>query len=121
MKLSDMTTKDMAEALCALTPPLCRIAQSPSVSQAIEAFCQGGEDHAPLMSTIGRMAEKLLPVLMREHLPDMCEILSVLTGKSVQALLAQPALTTLREARSLIDGELLDFFACAGSAAQKSC
>lgn len=121
MKLRDMSTRQMAEALCAIAPPMCRIAQDPAVSRAIECFCEGSEAHAPLLLSLGRMAEALAPMLLRDHLQEVCEILSALTGKSTQELLEQSALDTLQDLQSLWDGELLDFFACAGSAAQRSC
>lgn len=121
MKLCEMNTQQLAEALCALTPPVCRIMQSQAVSAAMEAFCEGEEEHAPLSATLGRAAEALVPVLLTELLPEVCEVIAVLTGKSAESIMAQPAVETVRDMKDLWDGELADFFACAGSAAPKKC
>lgn len=121
MKLCEMTTRQMAETLCALTPPVCKIMQCPAVAQAMEAFCECEEEHAPLASTLGKAFEKLVPVLLTELLPEVCQVMAVMTGKDAEVIMAQPGVETMREMKQLWDGELMDFFACAGSAAPKKC
>lgn len=114
MKISRMTTDQLAQALCDLAPPVCRIAADPAVTQALADFAEGAEDSRPLLATLSAMAEALLPAILRTHYGDLLEALAVLTGKDAQTLRAQSAIDTLRDARDCWDGELADFFASAG-------
>lgn len=115
MKLSDMSTDQLAQALCDLTPPLCRIAADPAVSEALAAFAQGAEMDQPLLMTLSGVAQLLLPALLEDHTEDFFAVVSALTGKDVDTLRAQPGLTTLKELADCWDGEFADFFTSAGT------
>lgn len=114
MKLSQMPTSQLAQLLCDLTPPVCRIAADPAVTQALADFAEGAEDSQPLLVTLSRMAESLLPALMQSHAEDLTAILALLTGKDAQIIRSQSTLATLRDVKNCWDGELADFFASAG-------
>lgn len=106
MKLSQMNTEELADALCRLAGPFCRIARDERVIAAMTET----EKRERLWET----AEKLAPLLLREHREDAAEILGVLTGKEKEEILRQNALETLQDIRECADKELTDFFLSAG-------
>ncbi len=108
MKLSQMNTEELADALCSLAGPFCRIARDERVIAAMAETEKRGTTR--LFGT----AEKLTPLLLQEHREDAAEILGVLTGKEKEEILRQSALETLRDIRECGDGELTDFFLSAG-------
>jgi len=109
-RLGDMPTEDMGKALCRLTPPLCRIAKDPKVEEALKQIRR--ED--ALLLTLGKAGEILLPCLMGEHLGEMLEVLSILTGEEVETLRTQPGRETVGLFLRCVDEALVDFFPCAG-------
>ena len=105
-----MPTEDMGKALCRLTPPLCRIAKDPKVEEALKQIRR--ED--ALLLTLGKAGEMLLPCLMGEHLGEMLEVLSILTGEDMETLRTQPGRETVGLFLQCVDEALADFFPCAG-------
>ena len=105
-----MPTEDMGKALCRLTPPLCRIAKDPKVEEALKQIRR--ED--ALLLTLGKAGEMLLPCLMGEHLGEMLEVLSILTGEDTETLRTQPGRETVALFLQCVDEALADFFPCAG-------
>lgn len=110
MRLGDLPTEDMGQALCRLTPPLCRMAKDPKVEEALKRIRR--ED--PLLMTLGRAGENLLPCLMGEHMEDLLQVLSILTGEGVDTLRRQPGRETVALFLQCADEALADFFPCAG-------
>ena len=121
MKLSEMSTEELARTLCRLAPPLCRIAGDERVVRALGEASQAGQAQQPLLTAGGRLAQALTPLLLEEHAEDLWEALAVLTGKTAQDIRRQPGVDTLRALREVWDGELMRFFASAGIATKASC
>ena len=116
MKLSQLSTGELAPVLCRLTPPVCRIAQDEAV---LAAFDRAAFDGRSPLSAAAQVWETLLPRLLSHHPGDLMEVLSVLTGKSADALRGQSALHTLADLRAVWDGDLSAFFTSAGASAQE--
>lgn len=116
VRLGDMPTEEMAKALCRLTPPLCRMAKDPKVGEALKQIRR--ED--PLLMTLGKAGEILLPCLMGEHLGEMLEVLHILTGAGVETLRKQPARETVQLFLRCLDEALADFFPCAGGSMKET-
>ena len=112
MKLSQMNTEELACVLCRLAGPLCRIGQDERVNAAIA----GMEKKRPIWIRLSGALEKLIPLLLDEHLSDAAEALSILTGKEKETIMGQSALVTFQDIRDCADQELLDFFASPGRA-----
>lgn len=108
MKLSEMTTLEMADALTALAEPLSRIGRDPALNAALSDL--GRFEGGTALEKLSALFVPLATALMKTHRAETLAVLSVLTGKPVDVLAAQPGLTTLREARDCFDRELLDFF-----------
>lgn len=118
MKLSQLTTEELAQVLCKLTPPLCRMARDPQLLAAFNRLAPSTLDSQPALASAARIWEEVLPLLLTSHLDDCCAVLATLTGKSADALRSQNGLTTLIDLRSVWDSDLRSFFISAGSAAQ---
>lgn len=110
MRLGDMPTEAMGQALCRLTPPMCRMAKDPKVGEALKQIRR--ED--ALLLTLGKVGEMLLPCLVGEHLGEMLEVLSILTGEDMETLRTQPGRETVALFLQCVDEALADFFPCAG-------
>lgn len=119
MKLSQLTTDQLADVLVRITPPLCRIARDPRTLAALDALSFDGLDAQPPMKSISLLCERLLPLLLTDMAEELYTVLSVLTEKPIDALRRQPALTTMTDIASAWDRELIAFFTSAGSAAQE--
>lgn len=118
MKLSSLTTDQLAEVLLRITPPLCRIIRDERTLAALDEITFTGVDAQPPLITAARLWEQLVPLVLMHHADDFYEALSVLTVKTPEELRSQSGLCTLRDLLSVWDGQLASFFSCAGSAEQ---
>lgn len=113
MKLSDLSTDQALDALCEMTPYISNIVSDEAVVNAVGRMI---DNNQPL-NLIGkslliadRMTE-VVPLLIKAHRPDVYGVLSVVNGKSVKQIAAQPLLDTMKQAVELFqDEELLAFF-----------
>lgn len=119
MKLSQLTTEQLADVLVRLTPPLCRILRDEATLAALDNLSFTALDAQPPLCAASRLWEKLVPVILQHHAEDFYAALSVLTGKPPGLLRQQSGLTTITDLISVWDGELTAFFTSAGSAAQE--
>lgn len=118
MKLSHLTTDQLAAVLVRITPPLCRIARDGRTLAALDELSFGA-DHQPPLVSASHLWEKLLPLLLTDLADDLFAVLAVLTGKTPDELRAQPGMTTIADLMGIWDDQLLTFFTSAGSAAQE--
>ncbi len=109
-RLGDMPAEEMAKTLCRLVPPMCAMARDPKVAEGLKLIRR--ED--PLLMTLGRAGEMLLPCLVGDHLEDMLEVLAILTGEEKGKLRRQPGRDTVSSFLRCVDEALADFFSCAG-------
>ena len=106
MKLGARSCEDLAQTLCRLAPPLCRMAKDPKVSKALEGI--RGED--PLLVTLGRVGEVLVPCLAEEHLTEMLTVISILTETPAAEIRTRNGRDTVRQFLQCVDEVLADFF-----------
>ena len=111
MKLSEMNTAQLADALVRIAAPIERIGKDEelnrAMSEGVERLRAGGMTK---LQHNAAMLGMLIPALLERHRADTFTVLSALTGKSVQEIEGQPGVQTLREARECLDGDLLSFF-----------
>ncbi len=119
MKLSQLTTEQLADVLVHLTPPLCRILRDEATLAALDDLSFTTLDAQPPLCAASRLWEKLVPVVLQHHAQDFYTVLSILTEKPAELLRRQSGLTTITDLISVWDGELTAFFTSAGSAAQE--
>lgn len=108
MRISEMNTKEAAVCLCKLAAPMGRIGED----KALNAYLKGMTNNKgkTLLEVISGALATLLPVLLENHYADTITVISALTGKSVQEIEDQNILLTMRDAQSVVDKDLLDFF-----------
>lgn len=111
MKLSEMNTDQMAEALCAMGDHVNNICMDTEFNDQIKKLSDdmnaGG---MTVYQKLGRTVSLWLPALLVTHKAEVYAILSVLTGKSVEEIAAQNGMQTIKDARESFDGELKSFF-----------
>lgn len=111
MKLSEMNTDQMAEALCAMGGALESICEDVSINDGMKKlFDEAKANGMTMLQKLGRTIHIWLPGLLMTHRNDVYTILSALTGKSVKEIAEQNGMVTIREARESFDGELMNFF-----------
>lgn len=119
MKLSQLSTEELAKVLLQLTPPLCRILRDEKTLAALDSAAFAGPDAQPPLLSLARLWEELAPTLLEAHAQDVYQALSILTEKPAEVLRQQPGLDTLQDLLSVWDEQLTRFFSCAGSAVQE--
>ena len=106
MKLSEMTTRQAAEAMVSLAAPVAVITSHPDFDECVKAFSGKKEDN----QTILQLCLRLIPVFLKDCYDATISVLSVLTGKTEKELDSQPIKQTIRDVRMSWDDELKDFF-----------
>lgn len=111
MKLSEMNTKQLASALCALVRPMQALAQDEEINRAFTAISAKSEETQSMtVLEKGGMLLEVVPVLFERRYKETIEIVSVLTGKSVEELESQNGMETINETIQCFDNQLLGFF-----------
>ena len=119
MKLSEMTTDQLADALIDLSEPVGRICQDDQVIGFLKKYAAPVQRNAPALKLIGDAAAGLCPVLLKDHRYDLYQVLSVLTGKTAQEIASQRGAQTIADVRACWDRELTDFFSSSAAMAQE--
>ena len=111
MKLSEMNTRQLTSAMCALVRPMQALAKDEEINRTFTAISAKGEE-AQSMTVLekGGMLLEVVPVLLERRYKETLEIVSVLTGKSIEVLEAQNGMETIKETMECIDSQLLGFF-----------
>ena len=111
MKLSEMNTRQLASAICALVRPMQAIAKDEEINRAFTAIYEKNAE-AKSMTVLekGGMLLEVVPVMLERRYRDTLEIVAVLTGKSIEVLETQNGMETINETMECIDSQLLSFF-----------
>lgn len=108
MKLSEMNTQQLAEALCRITPAVSRIVEDPATLEALRSFPEKGSMPQGVANI--KAVSLIAPVLLGAHLHDTAEVLAALTGKSAAQILQQKGHETIKDITACLDKDLIDFF-----------
>lgn len=108
MKLSEMNTMQLADAICKITPAVARIMEDPKTLDALKQYPEEGS--APKGVLIMKAGALLAPVLLGDHLRDTATVLAALTGKTAEQILQQKGSETIKDITACLDTELIDFF-----------
>lgn len=113
MKLSEMNTVQLARTLCAIAPPVERLGKSKKITGALQSFAEfrNGKGDGTMLEQVTRLIAAITPALLDEkNLPDTAAIVAAMTDKSVDEVLEQKGMQTIRDIRGLLDADFLDFF-----------
>lgn len=108
MRLSEMTTDQMAKCMCELVAPAAEIMADEAVLKALSALSGAGEK--PFLRLVADAATAIVPLLLKTHYSATVAILAAMTGKSCAEIRRQKGLQTIKDARECIDHDLIDFF-----------
>lgn len=113
MKLSDLSTDRALDVLCELTPYIDRITNDKEVVSTIGKVVEPDAElnqYGSFMLIMGRLSE-FVPLLLKNHRPDVYGILSILNEKSKEEIAYQPLGETIRQLREAFqDEDLMAFF-----------
>ncbi len=106
MKLSEMTTEQMAPVLVSLSEPIGNIATDQKTVESLEKVAKGKTQ----IEQLGMAVSVFLPLLLKTHFEDTCAVVAALSDKNVEDVKKQKGFQTIKDARDVFDKELLDFF-----------
>ena len=111
MKLSEMNTKQLANAICQLTAPMSRIAKDESLNGVFAGVAEKmqAEEHMTMLEKFGMILDAV-PVLLMAHYGDMIRIAAVMLGKTDAEVAEMNGYAMIEELRESIDKEFIDFF-----------
>lgn len=113
MKLSAMTTDQLCDTLCAVTPYVSHIAEDPDLRKVF-GDNMGITKESTTSDIVVLGASKLvkmIPLLLSTHRDDVYGVLSVVNSKTVEYIRNQPAGETMLQIREVImDEDLRSFF-----------
>lgn len=109
MRLSEMTTDQLTDSLLAITAPIANIAGDDEVMEVLNSI--GKMSSGTSVVKVGiEIINKIVPLALKKHRADLFQVLAVLIDKPVKVLKAQNAFETIREAKAVIDEDLVRFF-----------
>lgn len=106
MKLSEMSTQAAAACMAELAPHIGNIIKNKDVKKYLKLYSES----EMTLDTFGDMLIDMLPALLRDQFVDVTSVLAILTGKTAEAISAQPIKATIADVKSSLDRELVSFF-----------
>lgn len=116
MKLSEMSTQKAAQVMCDIAVPVANIAQDEKLAEAFRAIAKSDLNSMSRIAQYGLMGSKLLPLLLKDHLDDVCQVIGTIKGVSAEEIKAQNIVKTVGDIKELLDSDLVRFFKSAGTA-----
>lgn len=111
MTLKEMSTDQLADALCEIAPLLEEIGKDEALNETLRNIAKKEQESGMTALEKGvSLVGRVVPAMLKTHRMETYKILSVLTGKSVPELAAQNGMETIRDAKGCIDAELIGFF-----------
>jgi len=113
MKLSEFTTDESLDALCSLTPYINNIIIDADLTEELRRKIdpEHMKSKSEVMLEGARKINALVPIILKNHRADVYGILSVLNGKTLEAIGKQNFLVTASQIRDVVkDKALVDFF-----------
>lgn len=113
MKLSEMSTQELASCLCKIAEPIEALGKNEKVNAVLEAHAEKAKN-VPKGSLFAQATQtistSIQAFLCEENLPHTARILSALTGKSVDDIMAQKGVQTMKDIMDCLDEDLIRFF-----------
>jgi hypothetical protein len=106
MKLSEMNTVEMADALVELAEPIGNIAADDAIVEKMRYLGTKKTN----VEIFGAAIAELAPFLLKSHFDDTCAVVAVLADKTVDDVKNQKGLQTIADMKNCFDRELFDFF-----------
>lgn len=109
MKLSEMNTRQMADALCKLAEPIGNMVADKQFTDAFASALKHDQE-GTIGEQIAHAAKAVLPQILGTHFDDLIAIAAAMTGKTAEQVAAQRGTETIRDLMGCFDKDLVDFF-----------
>lgn len=113
MKISEMSTEKAMDVLCELTPYMINIVTDEALITELKSaidFTKANTMAEKIALTAGKIT-RIVPIILKDHKKDLCGIVGVMNEKTVDEIVEQNTITTMKQIRDIAkDKELLDFF-----------
>lgn len=109
MKLSEMNTRQMADALCKLAEPIGNMVADKQFTDAFASALKRDQE-GTIGEQIAHAAKTVLPQILGTHFDDLIAIAASLTGKTNEQVAMQKGTETIRDLMDCFDKDLVDFF-----------
>lgn len=106
MKISEMSTEQLAPVLADLAEPLSDIANDESTMEALKRIAA----EKTSLTQVAAFVKEIFPLLLKTHFESTCKIVAILTGKTLEQIKTQKGLQTIADAVAVFDDDLMDFF-----------
>lgn len=114
MKLSEFSTDEGFDVLCAITPYVCNVTADEELLNAAKSKIAPhttGISKAQLVLLGAKKITELLPLALKKHRNDLYNILAALHETTVEEIAKQPLSKTIIMVKEMSeDRELLSFF-----------
>lgn len=108
MKLSQMNTEQLADALCMMADPIDKIGMDEAFTEKLKEVAERGKLNK--IQNVTTMFATFVPLLLKNKREETFQILSALTGKTVEEIAKQKGMVTLKDAMESIDEDFINFF-----------
>lgn len=110
MKLSEMSTQQMAACLCRIAEPLSRIGKDERINAYLSEAARASRANKTQLQLISEMLGEIVPVVLGTRFDDAVTVISAMTGKDEQTVREQRGMQTLADVREFLDGDFFSFF-----------
>lgn len=112
MKISQMTTDQVLDLFCKITPCVANILADENLVGLISKAAKKEDITKAGMIAMGlEKVVALVPMLLKDHREDVYTIIAVVNEKEVEEIASQNALKTAKQIVEIFkDKELIDFF-----------
>lgn len=113
MRISEMTTDQMADVLCIAAPCIANIMSDENLAKVLKSKLEEGGSYsrAEIMAFGANKLAEIVPLVLKDHRHDLYTILAALNGKTVEEISNQGIFDTINQVKEILeDKELLDFF-----------
>lgn len=106
MKISELSTEELAPVLIELAIPVSDIAMDTSTVETLRSIAGQKTE----IEQIGAFVREIVPLVMKTHFESVCKIVAIMTGKTLEQIKKQKGLQTIADVVSIVDDDLITFF-----------
>lgn len=111
IKLSELSTDEMLDKICDLTPHLSEIVTDKELTGLISKKAKQGASEAEVSTMAVEKITKAIPLLLKKHRDALLTILAIASERTLEEVKKQNIAVTIKELKELInDKELVDLF-----------
>ena len=109
MKLSEMNTRQMADALCKMAEPIGNMVADKQFTDAFASALKRDQE-GTIGEQIAHAAKAVLPQILGTHIDDLISIAAAMTDKTAEQVAMQKGTETIRDLMGCFDKDIVDFF-----------